>query len=153
MTLIKEFHNTLAFVESELQDRGETSNIQLEKFGKKHFGKKFGGIFAEDEKVNFNDNHDYYIFNNEKANRDGCHWLGVYVNHKTKTISILDTFNRQSSQLLPDVIIMAKKNHFKCKKGALHKLQTDAQEDCGQRSLTYLLLVKKYGVEYVREHL
>ena len=50
MTLIKEFHNTLAFVESELQDRGQTSNKQLEKFGKKHFGKKFGGILRKMKK-------------------------------------------------------------------------------------------------------
>jgi hypothetical protein len=48
--------------------------------------------------------------------------------------------------MLPDVLIEAKKERFKCKKGALDVLQTaDAQEDCGQRSLGYLLLVKNTG--------
>ncbi len=46
--------------------------------------------------------------------------------------------------MLPDVLI-AKKEHFKCKKGALDVAQSDAQEDCGQRSLGYLLLVKNTG--------
>ena len=66
---------------------------------------------------------------------------------------MLDTFDRQSSHLLPDVIIEAKKNHFKCKKGALHKLQTDIQEDCGSRSLAWLLLVKKYGIDKVKQYI
>jgi hypothetical protein len=153
MSLKKEFHKTLKQVQAEMRDWDETDNTQLAQFGEKHFGKQFGGVFPEDYKVNFNSNKCYYIFNNDKAGEEGCHWLGVYVNHKDRTVYIFDTFNRQSSQMLPDVLIEAKKKHFKCKKGALDVLQTDAQEDCGQRSLTYLLLVKKYGADYVRRHL
>ena len=151
--LLKQFHETLKKVENEIGSTGETDNIQLDKFGKKHFGKKWGGCYPEDEKVNFNDEKEYYIFNNEKKNKQGCHWLGVYVNHKNRVIFVLDTFDRQSSHLLPDVIIEAKKDHFKCKKGALHKLQLDIQEDCGSRSLTWLSLVKKYGIDTVKQYI
>ena len=73
MSLKKEFHKTLKQVETEMRDWDETDNTQLSQFGKKHFGEKFGGVFPEDHKVHFNSNKCYYIFNNDKADAEGCH--------------------------------------------------------------------------------
>jgi hypothetical protein len=151
--LKREFYWTVKQVERELNDYDETDDKQLNKFGKKHFGDEFGGVFAENEKINFDDNKSYYIFNTDPTWKDGTHWMGVYVNHKNKVITILDTFNRQSSKLLPTLIIDARKNHFKCRKGASHLLQRDSQDTCGQRSLAWLLLIKKYGADYVKRFL
>jgi hypothetical protein len=136
-----------------MNNNGETDNIQLEKFGNKYFGHEFGGVYAEDVKVNFDSNKKYYIFNNEKKNQAGCHWLGLYVDHPNKQIFIFDTFNRESSKILPDVIVKCHKNCFKVKKGAFDILQNDNQEDCGERSLTYLLLVKHFGADFVKQNL
>ena len=59
--LKREFYWTVKQVEKELNDYDETNDKQLHVFGKKHFGDEFGGVFAENEKINFNDKFIIYI--------------------------------------------------------------------------------------------
>ena len=113
------------------------------------FGSEWGGVFPENEKVHFDKQHKYYIFNTDKADGPGVHWTGLYVDHDTKNIYVFDSFDRETSKLLPDLYIDIKMNHFKVKKGAHKVHQQDCQLSCGQRSMAYLMLVKKYGISKV----
>ena len=59
------------------------------------------------------------------------------------------TFNRQLSKLLHDVEVNAHEKHFTVKKGS-HKIhQKESQNDCGQRSMAWLMLVKKHSIDAV----
>ena len=48
----------------------DTNDVQLNKVGKKTFGKDWGGIFAENEKIPLN-TYKYFIVNTDKSNQPG----------------------------------------------------------------------------------
>jgi len=127
----------------------QTDTDQLDRIGKKLLGSGFAGSFPEDKKIKFNGKRCYYIFNTDKSNQKGCHWTGIYIDHKNKKLYAFDSFDRQISKLLKDVVIDAKKNHFTVKQGTHVIEQQDNQNDCGQRSLAWLLMVKKHGIDDV----
>ena len=131
----------------------QTDSEQINNIGLKLFGNEWGGCLPEDSKIKFNSDKSYYVFNNDKSDQPGRHWIAVYVHHPSKTVYIFDTFNRQSSKILPNVAIDIRKNHFKVRKGEDDIVQTDEQENCGQRSLSWLCLVKKYGIDVVKNKL
>ena len=93
--------------------KNDTDNFELDKFGREQFGSEFGGVFAEDTKVNFDSNKKYYIFNTDKANESGTHWIGVYVDHPNESVYVFDTFHRETSKLLPDLYMDIKHYHMR----------------------------------------
>ena len=105
--------------------------------------------FAEDQKVKFDNKHNYYIFNTDKASGAGIHWIAVYVDHSNKTAYVFDTFDRETSKLVPDLYLDIKNNHLRVRKSAHTHHQKDCQSSCGQRSLAYLILVKRNGVQKI----
>ena len=124
----------------------ETTDDQLNRVGKKIFKKEWGGVYAEDDKLPLQYPYKYFIVNTDKANQEGTHWTAVYADIQHKRIYIYDTFNRQLSKLLHDVEVNAHEKHFTVKKGS-HKIhQKESQNDCGQRSMAWLMLVKKHGI-------
>ena len=150
MSLTKEYNELVEDLEKNVfKTNKDTDDEQLNIVGKKYFGKEWGGCFAENIKVNFDGNKKYYIFNTDKANESGTHWISVYVDHAKKTVYVFDTFDRETSKLLPDLYLDIKDNHMRIKKGARHIHQKDCELNCGQRSMAYLLLVKNNGIEKI----
>jgi hypothetical protein len=130
----------------------DTNDVQLNKVGKKTFGKDWGGIFAENEKIPLN-TYKYFIVNTDKSNQPGTHWCAIYADHKSNIMYVFDSFDRQTSKLLHDVDLNAKQQHFTVRKGEHDIEQLDAQSDCGPRSMSWLILVKKYGIDAVKSAL
>ena len=145
----KEYHNLIKDFCKILKSNGETDSDNLNKVGHEIFKNEWGGVYPEDAKIKFNKNHSYYIFNNQQSDEAGEHWIALYVNHDNEIIYVFDTFDRQLSHLIPDLDISIKDQHFYVRKPEHRILQTDKQENCGQRSLSWLFLVKKYGIDEV----
>ena len=150
----EEYENLVRDLENNVfHSNQQTDSEQLDNIGKKIIGKDFAGSFPEDTKIKFNSKKKYYIFNTDKHNQAGCHWTSCYIDHQNKKIYCFDSFDRQISKLLKDVVIDAKKNHFTIKQGTHTIVQRDEQNDCGQRSTAWLLMVKKYGIDKVIKEL
>ncbi len=148
--LTKEYNKIVSLLEKNVfHSKSETTDEQLEEAGRDIFGSEFGGVYPEDQKVRFDKNHKYYIFNTDKANQPGTHWISVYVDHPNKQIVVFDTFDRQTSKLVPDLYLDIKYNHMRVRKGAHKVHQKDCEMNCGEKSMAYLVLVSYYGIEKV----
>lgn len=150
INMTDEFNKTVKYLEDNIFHKNtDTDNTELNKVCKELFGSEFGGIYPEDMNINFNDKKSYYIFNTDKSTGSGIHWIAVYVDHENKHVYVFDTFHRQISKLTPDLYLDIKNDGFKVKTTANKIHQKDCQLDCGQRSLSLLILIKKYGLDAV----
>ena len=150
----KEYNKIVRHMENDVfHSNQETSNQQLDRIGAQLFGSQWGGVYAEDEDIKINKNKMYYIVNTDKQNQAGTHWVGLYFDHTHNKLYVFDTFDRQISKLLHDVEVDAKGKHFKVNKGSHMIEQADKQNDCGQRSMSWLQIVKKYGINKVKKAL
>ena len=152
--MFNNFQRLVKRIERAMKNKNTTNSGVLSRYGKYLLGSQFGGVYAEDSKVSFhNPNKKFYIFNTDKHNEEGSHWLAVYADHPDNEVYVFDTFNRQTSKLVPDTSESIRKQHMKVVKGTSRLLQHNKQKDCGQRSLAILLLIKKYGIERVEKEL
>lgn len=121
--------------------RGITYAKQLTTVGKSVLGQAYRGTFPQDRHPNNLSNGDVFILNLDKAASGGSHWVGVaYVNKK---FIIYDSFGRSSSRILPHFI---KQIGYKYADTDRDAEQKKKQNDCGQRSLSFLIFLKQYGV-------
>ncbi len=121
---------------------GLTYGGELAKLGKKLFGNKFKGVYASNEVKDLKKtNRGYFIYNLDKRDEPGSHWLGIV---KTpKGIMIYDSFGRPSEQIIPSVFTLGHK---------ITDTQDDAEqliteENCGSRAMSFLKVYDDYGPE------
>lgn len=153
MNIKKEYKNLVKHLDNDVfGTNNDTSDDELKKVGRRYFGKEFGGVYAENENIPIK-SYKYFIVNTDKRDQPGTHWVALFADHSNETLFVFDTFDRQTSKLLHDVDLNARKQHFTIRKGAHHTEQLDAQQDCGPRSLSWLILVKKYGIDAVKNAL
>jgi hypothetical protein len=89
----------------------------------------------------------YSIVNTD--NGVGVHWFGVY--QKGRVLHMFDTFDRSSMRLVPQFVKRATLAGFTIQDthDKNHKReQRDEQEDCGIRSLAWLILVYHKGIRF-----
>ena len=88
---------------------------------------------------------EYSIINND--NGAGEHWLAVY--QEGRSVYVFDTFGRDIKTLMPEFHARARTqgyNIIKANKKYEHE-QGVKQNDCGLRSLAWLILAKSKGVK------
>jgi len=123
-------------------------NSQLELIGKELIGQGFCGVFAYDQYPISAPNCSYAILNTDNSRQSGTHWLMVY---KTgKTLYIFDSFGRFSKNVLKKFV----KSHTpEYKIIDINRTcdQGNEQQDCGLRSITTGILIKRYGVEAIMD--
>lgn len=116
------------------------TDVELTKICKSIFGKKYIGTFAYNQ---FSTKNGYSIINTDDSNGHGIHWIAIY--KKGKNIYIYDSFGRKTKNVL---------NNFHQKWNKKYKLidskndaeQSDYQEDCGIRCISWLLCVDKINI-------
>lgn len=133
----KDFYRNRVF--KVIKHHGTTKTGELERAGKKLLGKKFIGVFAQDKVPTMKEG-EMAIINNHVQGQPGEHWVGA-VKSKGELV-VFDSFGRDLKKFLP---ILHKQHKV---------LSTDRDRDqrwsndhCGQLSLSFLMLVKKYGIE------
>jgi hypothetical protein len=115
---------------------------QIDKLGKKLFGSKWKGVWAQDEVPNVVG---FMITNTDSSkhiNSDSSHWVGLI--QTPKTIYVYDSFGRQTSFVLPLIYAKTKKKIVDSK----HDVEQHGanSEICGQLSLCFLCVVKELGI-------
>lgn len=115
---------------------GITDSEQLNKLGKKMFGKKYLGTFPYDLAPQKNG---YCIVNLDDKTMSGSHWVGVII--KLPNMYIYDSFGRETMSILPNFKIAIPHDTD-------HDIeQSDTEENCGQRSMVSLKVYDKLGLK------
>lgn len=119
---------------------GLTYSTDLNKTAKKMFGSKFNGVYAADQ-VNQLQKDGYFIFNLDKSNQPGSHWIAVIKNDSG--IMVYDSFGRSSKQIIPNIYVITH-NVKDTEHDAEQKI---LEENCGARALAFLEVYHKHGPE------
>jgi hypothetical protein len=103
-----------------------------------HFLNSFRGTHPGDIKLNNILTHDgdSCILNTKNNGHGGEHWIGLYL--LGDNIAFFDSYNRKFNTLNP----LWKNNEWLQKN--MKKLQSDYDTDCGQRCISFLMLMDKY---------
>lgn len=122
------YDDYVRYFEKKLQNKGITSSSELDNEGKMMFGSEWKGIFASDQKL---PTEGLYIVNTDRSNQEGTHWMSV----NSDLDLLYDSFGRSKSKVLPQ---------WKGKETDHDAEQNDKENNCGQRSLAWLLISKHY---------
>jgi hypothetical protein len=117
-----------------------TYSDELEKVGKKLFGKKFDGVYSADNyRLKKNK---YFIVNLDKVRQPGSHWIAIATDNKNRAY-LYDSFGRDTKEII-DVSGNGNNGTYDAEHDAE---QDDKEENCGQRSLAWLFIYDKWGKE------
>lgn len=113
---------------------GTTFGNELDTAGRKLFKYKWGGVYSADTLPKSLDPTKFYISNVDNSDQAGSHWVAIFDGY------IYDSFGRTAREMNP--------------KFAGHGLkrtdddaeQSATQENCGQRSLAFLIVCKSHGI-------
>ena len=126
--------------------RGTTTDVQLDRLGKKLFGRSWLGVYPSDKDImkNVKNLRLYYgIINVDRSYEPGSHWIAIIYDRMADLFHIWDSFGRPSKQLIPNFI--KKINYVDMHRNGAD--QKNKQNSCGQRSIAILLMAKKYGLD------
>lgn len=118
---------------------GTTYSNDLERVGEQMLGRKFGGVYASDVKLNLSDNSPYAIINLDKSDEPGSHWIAVA--KENEHLYCYDSFGRQTKHIIPSLL----KHGLKVITVDKDAEQRVEQNDCGQRSISFLLVFENFG--------
>jgi hypothetical protein len=138
--IVKKFHR-------ELGHKGGTSNHELDRLGKKVFGKQWittsTQMHLPIRKIR-KMKRGYGIFNTD-SHGEGIHWVAVCVNNDQ--FYIWDSFGRPSKEIVADLTARLKNQRVRYQANDLDRNQKNAEEDCGQRCMAFLECCKTLGVQ------
>lgn len=128
------YREYLKQIENDIGNK-QTSQSELQDYVNQYWDGQFGEICGPNEfKPKKNS---YNIVNTEEA--PGMHWLGIYVDKKG-TITAYDSFGRR-------VLYDGKRVQM----SEDDPEQSPPEDNCGQRSLAWLLVVKNHGLQAALE--
>ncbi len=151
--------NTLKFGAEELYNKelkkiekqigtGVTYGSELAKLAKKMFGSKFKGVYAADEIEKLKKENGYFIFNLDKRDEPGSHWLGLA--KSPKGILVYDSFARSTKEIAPNIYSLG--NQKNGRGPIIRDTEDDAEQlitedNCGARTLAWLKVYDDHGPE------
>lgn len=118
--------------------KGITYGSDLNKLARSLFGSKFKGVFASDQLDKLKKEDGYYIFNLDKSDEPGSHWIGVI--KSPKGIMVYDSFGRKTREIAPGIYSI----------GNVRDTEDDAEQkvyedDCGARTISWMKVYDDYG--------
>ena len=79
----------------------QTNNHELDQIGKQLFNTKWNGVYSQDEAVRqANKLKPYMIFNVDKSDQNGSHWISMIYDKQLQKYLIFDSFGRPTKKLL-----------------------------------------------------
>ena len=112
-----------------------TTSGDLDKAGKALFRSKWGGVWASDTLPQKLKKPMYYISNTDPSGEVGEHWIGIHRGF------VYDSFGRSAKQLSCHL------TGRNLRKTDEEPEQDISEQNCGQRSLAWLLVAKKFGID------
>ena len=119
----------------------------LDRVGRKLLGIKFKGVFPSDKIPKLNDLKPYCVLNLDRSTESGSHWIGLAKIHGKDKCVVYDSFGRSNKKIIPSL--------QKSGNGAIEDTDRDAEQDimqtdCGARSLCWLVMLDKHGVDLAK---
>lgn len=142
----KKYNEYLDAIQQKMGNQITYTN-DLEKYGKYALGGRFQGVFSSDSLKKLSVLKPYAIVNLDKSNQPGSHWIAIaYNNDEDDTITIYDSFGRNSKKIIPNI--------YSIYNGIIDtdndKEQRISEDNCGQRSLAWLMVYDKLGRDAAR---
>ena len=134
----------------------------LNRIGLKLFGKNFTGahssdtipelgINADGSKTTSNNvnkfSHLYAIANLDDSTMPGSHWIALAFDVNTRNVWVYDSFGRKTSKIMPGLV---KQYGEKLKMVDDDAEQKQSEDDCGARSMAWLYVFDRYGVDLAK---
>ena len=116
-----------------------TYSNDLHRVGKQLLGKDFIGVYPSDQ-IPMLKNKQCCILNLDKSDQSGSHWIAVY--RVGKTNLTYDSFGRKSSKIIPSLKNVVDADY--------DSEQMIEEEDCGSRSIAFLLVCKYWRPELAK---
>ncbi len=143
---VNTIYNDLVADVSETLGDGRTMDSQLTAFGKLVIGRTFKGVFASDQIPKLTGRGtSYMIVNVDKAGMSGSHWLGMVA--KGKRVYYYDSFGRPIQSLIPDTARKLRSESKSISSSASEPEQSIIEDNCGQRTMAWLILFHRLGVD------
>lgn len=125
---------------------GVTTDSELSRAGKRLLGRSFTGVYASDTIPPFaKTGSSYCVVNIDNHTQEGSHWLGLA--RRGNRVYLYDSFGRSANEVLPNLAASCTQQGGTLVAKKSKPEQTKSQEDCGARSLAWLLLFKRYGAK------
>ena len=118
-----------------------TNSTDLHKVGKQLLGNKFIGVFPSDMIPKLTLKTPYCIVNVDNSSMSGSHWMSVVKSARCETV-LYDSFGRSHVKIIPSLKLSGNGRIIDTDLDAEQKI---SQEDCGARSISFLLFYDKYG--------
>jgi hypothetical protein len=122
---------------------GTTYSTDLYKIARKYLGGEFHGVYASDLIPKLSKFKRFAILNLDQSNEPGSHWIGC-VFLKPKHVLVFDSFGRRSSSIIPSLL----KKYSRVQDTDYDIDQRTSEDNCGARTLAWLLLHKIKGKKY-----
>jgi len=119
---------------------------QLDGIGHKFFGVKFKGVYPSDRIPKLNDLSPYCILNLDKSDEPGSHWIAL-AKHGIDTY-IYDSFGREHVNIIPNLRFSG--NGKILDVDTSDREQEIAENNCGQRCLSFLAVFDQWGVDLAK---
>lgn len=116
----------------------------LTKVAKQFLGDKYKGTFTSDAIPFLTDTKPYCILNLDKSTEGGSHWIGLVKYPKQTKYLLYDSFGRKTSDIIPSVL--NKFGNGNVIDTDYDKEQIEVEMNCGQRSISFLILTDLFGV-------
>ena len=140
----KIFNDITKQIEKVIGHGNETYTNELERIGKQIFRNKFVGVFPSDKIPKLNNNN-YTIINLDKSDEEGSHWVALA--KRDNEIYIFDSFGRDTYKILPSI---KQSGNGLVKMTDPDRNQKDHEVNCGQKSLAWLCILDRYGVDVAK---
>lgn len=136
------YNKLLTHITHKLLGNNTTFMGELNNIGNRLFKKKYIGTFASD-RIPVLKNNEMVILNLDKTGQSGSHWIAV--KKIGKNAYVYDSFGRKSYKIIPSI--------FNSGNGNIIDTDYDAEQninenDCGARSMAFLILITYFGVDY-----
>lgn len=113
---------------------------QLNVTGKQLLNGKFHGVYPCDKIPKLTESSPYAILNLDNSKQRGSHWISIAKNGDNTVV--YDSFGRNHIKIIPSLKLSGNGNIINTDDDAEQKMN---QNDCGARSITWLILYDKWG--------
>jgi hypothetical protein len=126
---------------------GMTYSTELEQVGRRFLGVAFKGVFPSDKIPKLNDLSPYAILNLDNSQESGSHWIAVAKIPEKNSLMCYDSFGRSNIKIIPSLSHSGNGRIIDTDRDSEQKIN---QLDCGERSISFLLLFDKFGADVAK---
>lgn len=141
------YDHILKYVEKRLGTNGVTTAGQLDDVCKEAFRSEWAGVYPADRLPELNAKKSKCIYNADKHNEPGTHWMALYFNKDNGNTYSYDSFGRKigSDKVYKNV---RKSKRVKLKQSQeFDAEQTEKESNCGARCISFLVLAGQISIE------